>query len=35
MHFLRYIALGFMSAAGVRGNEVTGTVNATEMQNAA
>jgi hypothetical protein len=35
MHVLRYIALGLMGAIGVRGNEVTATVNATEVQNAA
>ncbi|KAL4907858.1 hypothetical protein BDW74DRAFT_113073 [Aspergillus multicolor] len=36
MHFCRYIALGLLSTLGVLGaDEVTATVNATEVQNAA
>ncbi|KAL4799191.1 hypothetical protein BDV19DRAFT_294224 [Aspergillus venezuelensis] len=35
MHFLRYVALGLMSTVGVLGDEVTATVNGTEMQQAA
>ncbi|KAL4912642.1 hypothetical protein BDW62DRAFT_206293 [Aspergillus aurantiobrunneus] len=35
MHFLRYIALGLMGTIGALGQEVTATVNGTEMQNAA
>ncbi|KAL4876874.1 hypothetical protein BJY04DRAFT_139056 [Aspergillus karnatakaensis] len=35
MHFLRYIAFGLMSTLGAVGVNVTATVNATEIQNAA
>ncbi|KAL4952301.1 hypothetical protein BDW69DRAFT_23593 [Aspergillus filifer] len=35
MHFLRYVALGLVSTIGVLGEEVTATVNGTEMQQAA
>ncbi|KAL4945728.1 hypothetical protein BDV06DRAFT_218974 [Aspergillus oleicola] len=35
MHFLRYVALGLMNTIGVLGDEVTATVNGTEMQQAA
>ncbi|KAL4736195.1 hypothetical protein BDV11DRAFT_18361 [Aspergillus similis] len=35
MHFLRYIALGLLSTIGALADEVTATVNATEIQNAA
>ncbi|KAL4748920.1 hypothetical protein BDW72DRAFT_144170 [Aspergillus terricola var. indicus] len=35
MHFFRYIALGLLSTIGALADEVTATVNATEIQNAA